>query len=266
MTSLHPSAIIDKDASIGEGVTVGAFSVIGPGVVLGDGVNVHPHVVIERDAEIGERCEIFPFASIGAAPLDLLHQHAGVRIGAGTIIRECVIVHPGPGHFVTDIGPDCLLMAYVHVGPGSRLGRSVIMANLSTLADDVTVGDHAFISGMVVVDRTLRIGPHTMLSMLSRIEKDVPPYSIVQGADFTRLYGINRIGLERKGFSPETLQAIERAYALIACKGVLLSEALRRVREDLPHTDEVRAIADFFTTAGVNGVYRSGEGHLEDGE
>ena len=236
--------------------------------MLGDNVNIHPHVVIERDTEVGERCEIFPFASIGAAPLGFEAGSHGVRIGAGTIIRECVIVHPGPvsANRLTEIGPDCLLMAYVNVGQGCKLGSSVIIANLVALGDDVTVGDHAFLSGMVVVDGSLRIGPHTMLSMLSRIAKDVPPYVIVQGADDTRLYGINRIGLERRGFAPEAMQGIERAYAVIACKDLQLSEALSMIREKIPGTDEVRAITEFYSSAGPHGVFRPGEGYLRDAE
>ncbi len=234
--------------------------------MLGDGVNVHPHAVIERDAEVGGGCVIFPFASIGAAPLGVDAGSPGVRIGAGTVIRECAAVHPGTGGRVTEIGPDCLLMAYVQVDPGCRIGRNAVIANLVTLAEDVTVGDSAFLSGMIVVKQSLRIGPHTMLSMLSRIEKDVPPFVIVHGTDDTRLYGINRVGLSRKGFTPEAMLDIERAYAIIACKDFTLAEALRMVGEVLPRTDEVREISEFYESAGIHGVYRSGEGYLRDDE
>ena len=260
-TDIHPTAIIDPTARIGEGVTVGAYSIIGPGVVLGDNVRVHPHVVIERDTELGEGCEIFPFASIGTAPQDLKYtpeRITGVRIGPRSIIHECATVHRASlgGDGLTEMGSECFIMAYAHVAHDCKLGNNVIMANGATLAGHVTIGDHAFISGLVVVHQFIRIGTQVMVGGMSRIVKDAPPYSIVQGADSVKFYGINKIGLERRGFSADAMKEIERAYGIIAKKGTLLSDALRRVQEELPYTDEVRTIVEFFSSSGKRRTYR----------
>ncbi len=260
-TDIHPTAIIDPTVRMGEGVTVGPYSIIGPGVVLGDNVRIHPHAVIERDSELGAGCEVFPFASIGTAPQDLKYtpeRITGVRIGPRSIIHECATVHRASlgGDGLTELGAECFLMAYAHVAHDCKLGNNVIMANGATLAGHVTIGDHAFISGLVVIHQFIRIGPQVMVGGMSRIVKDCPPYSIVQGADSVKFYGVNKIGLERRGFSPETMKEIERAYGIIAKKGVLLGEALRQVQEELPYSDEVRTIVEFFSSSGKRGTYR----------
>lgn len=258
---IHPTAIIDKKAELGDGVSVGAYSIVGPGVKIGNNTRLHSHVVIDRDTEIGERCEVFHFVSIGAPPQDIKYRDEKktfVRIGADTVIRESVTIHraSNAGDGVTEIGDHCFLMAYTHVAHDCKLKDHVIMANNSMLAGHVTVGEHTFISGFTGIHQFVRVGPYVMLGGMSRIVKDVPPYVIVQGADDTKPYGLNRIGLDRKGFSPESIKEIEKAYAILFKKGILLSEAVRRVQEELPYTDEIRIIVEFFKSAGKRGVYR----------
>lgn len=260
-SEIHPSAIIDASAVIGDNVTIGPYCVVGPDVTIGAGSRLHSHAVIESDTELGERCELFPFACVGAAPQDLKYRpehRTKVRIGAGTVLRESVTVHRASvsGDGVTEIGDNCFIMAYVHIAHDCKLGNSVIMANCATLAGHVTISDHVFMSGFAAAHQFVRIGPHVMVGGMTRIVKDVPPYVMVQGADDTKLYGLNRIGLERKGFSAESIKDIERAYSMLSKKGMLLSEAVRKVQEELPYTDEIRTIVEFFSSTGKRGVYR----------
>ena len=190
MASIHPSAIIDPAATIGESVHVGPFCVIGPDVSLGEGVKLHSHVVVEGRTHIGKGGEIFPFASIGHAPQDLKYkgEPSRLEIGDNCRIREHVTMNPGTegGGMLTKVGDNCLFMASSHVAHDCKVGNNVIMANNATLAGHVEVGDFAIIGGLAAVQQFVRIGPHAMIGGMSGIVNDVIPYGMVAGA--TRRY------------------------------------------------------------------------------
>ncbi len=251
MTTIHPTAIIDPNAQLAEAVEVGPYAVIGPDVKIGEGTVVQAHAYIGGHTTIGAKCEIFPFACVGMKSQDLKY-HAGdvtyVEIGDGTVLREFSTVHLGtkPGE-VTKVGGKCLIMAYSHVAHGCTVGNEVIMSNASMLAGEVSVGDHAIIGGMVGVHQFCRIGTHAMLGGAAKIFQDCPPYMITDThGDETRVLGPNIVGLQRRGFSSEVRSALKEAYRILYREGLNRSQALERIRYEVPDIPEIRDLVTFY--------------------
>lgn len=222
---IHPTAIIDAGATLGVGVKIGAYSVVGPEVILGDGVKLHPHVVVTGRTEIGAETEIFSFASIGSQPQDLKYHGEPSRlvIGARNMIREHVTMNPGTegGGMLTSVGDACLFMVGAHVAHDCVVGDNVILANNATLAGHVTVGSFAILGGLSAVHQFARIGPHAIVGGMTGVEHDVIPYGSVKG-DRARLAGLNIIGMRRRGFTREQIDGLRRAYkALFTAEGTL---------------------------------------------
>lgn len=216
MTSnIHPTAIIEPGAQLGENVRVGAYSIIGQHVVLGDNCVVHPHVVIGGHTTIGAGTQIYPFSSIGSAPQDLKYKGEPSRliIGERNVIREHVTMNPGTegGGMETKVGSGGLFMVGAHIAHDCVVGNNVILANQATLAGHVVLGDHAVIGGLSAVHQFVRIGEHAMIGGMTGVENDVIPYGRVKG-ERGFLAGLNLTGLERRGFTKDQIKMLQRAF------------------------------------------------------
>lgn len=249
---IHSTAIIHPGARLGKGVAIGPYAVIGEEVVIGDGTTVGPHAVIEGWTEIGRDNRIFQFASVGAIPQDLKYhgERTCLRLGDRNTVREFVTLHLGTeaGGGETVIGNDNLFMAYAHVAHDCRVGNRVILANGATLAGHVTVDDFAILGGLSAVHQFARVGKHAMISGGAMVTQDIPPFTIAQG-DRAKAVGLNLIGMQRRGFSEETIRGLKKAYKLVFRSGLRLEAALQRIADEIDDDPEVRAFADFIRTS-----------------
>jgi UDP-N-acetylglucosamine acyltransferase len=245
---IHPTAIIHSGASLAADVQVGPYTIIGEHVTIGPGCWIGPHVVIEGWTEIGRNNRIFQFASVGAVPQDLKFrgEQSWLRIGDRNTIREFVTMHRGTsdGGGETVVGHDNLFMAYAHVAHDCQVGNRVILANGATLAGHVQVADHAILGGLSAAHQFTRIGCHVMISGGAMVAQDIPPYTIAQG-DRAKTIGLNLIGLQRRGFSEETIRGIKRAYKLIFRSGLRLEEALQKITTDVETSPELQIFVEF---------------------
>lgn len=216
--AIHPTAIVDRSASLGEGTTVGPYSIIGPNVVLGRSNRVGPHVVIEGRTFIGDDNTFYQFASVGAAPQDLKYrgEPSELRIGNRNIIRENVTLQPGTagGGMLTSIADQNLFMANTHVGHDSHVGSRCVIANGAALAGHVTVHDGVIIGGLSGIHQFVKLGSVAMIGAGAMVAQDIPPYCMAQG-DRASIQGLNRVGLERNGGSREDLSVLREVYRLI---------------------------------------------------
>jgi UDP-N-acetylglucosamine acyltransferase len=249
---VDPAARVAPGAILGPGVRVGAYSVIGDGVRIGPNTVVEAHVVIDGDTTIGRDNHFFPFGSIGLGPQDLKYRGEPTRleIGDGNVVREFVTLHRGTagGGGVTRIGARNLFMAYAHVAHDCRVGSNTIFANGATLAGHVEVADHTTIGAYSGVHQFCRVGVHAFLGGYTVATKDVLPYSKTVG-NRARIYGVNTIGLARRGMSAETIAAIRAAYRVLLQSRLNTSEAVARLEADAPLTPEVAEIVRFIKTA-----------------
>ncbi len=245
---IHPTAIISPDAEIAEDTSIGPFCVIHDKVHIKKGTRLMSHVVIEGSTEIGENCTIYPFASIGLPPQDLKYrgEKTGLRIGNNNTIREYCAIHRASvsGDGVTSIGDNNFFMAYVHVAHDCKIGNSVIMANLATLAGHVSIEDHAVIGGLVAVHQFTRVGAYAMVGGFSGVGQDIPPFMIASGAR-VKLFGLNTVGLKRHGFSDATVNELKKAYKILFREKRTLKDAIKKIQEDLPYTDEIKRLIEF---------------------
>jgi UDP-N-acetylglucosamine acyltransferase len=245
---IHPTAIVSPDANIGEGATIGAYSIIGRQVRIGSNTAISSHVVIEDGTEIGENCQISQFSSIGGVPQDLKFKGEITKVVIGNFnnIREFVSINRATCEDigVTMIGDHNLIMAYCHVAHNCHLRNNIVLANGTNLAGHVIVEDYAVVGGLTGVHQFTHIGAHSMIGGASAVNKDVPPYVTASG-NHAKLYGLNLIGMKRRGFSAETLQALKDSYRIIFRSSLLLSQAIDQVRRDVPDFVEVRHFLDF---------------------
>jgi len=248
-TVIHPSALVDPDAELGEGVEIGPWAIVGPGVRIGDGTRLGPRVLIERDTLIGAGCRLFQGAVLGTDPQDL--KYAGeptvLEIGDRTVIREYATLNRGTAASGrTTVGSDCLLMAYTHVAHDCVLGDRVILSNAVNMAGHVTIGDWAIVGGVTPIHQFVRIGEHAFVGGGSRIPQDVPPYCRAAGNP-PKLYGLNSVGLERRGFGPELRKALKQAYRYVFNAGLNVSKGVERAEAelDVDTWPEVRRFLDF---------------------
>lgn len=257
MADIHPTAIVEPGAQLGEGVSIGPYCLVGGGAKLGDGVRLRSHVVIEGDTALGTGCEVFPFATIGLPPQDLKYkgEPSRIEIGAGTVIREHVTVHPGTagGGLLTTVGADCLVMVGAHIAHDCHVGSNVVMANCATLGGHVHVGDFVVLGGLAGVHQFVRIGHHAMVGGLSGVENDVIPYGSVMG-NRAYLSGLNIIGLKRRGFSREDIHALRAAYRLMFAEEGTMSERLTDVAEMFKTNAPVMEIVHFIQTDSSRAV------------
>jgi UDP-N-acetylglucosamine acyltransferase len=252
MVSIHPTAVIHPEAQVAENVSVGPYSVIGPGVQIESGTEITSHVVIEGPTKIGKNCRFFPFASIGQIPQDLkFHgEHSELLIGDNNVFREFVTFHRGTqgGGKRTIIGNDNYFMAYTHVAHDCRIGNSVIMGNAATLAGHVTIEDHSSVGAFSGIHQFCRIGEYGFVGGYSVITKDVLPYSKTVG-NRAHCYGMNPIGLRRKGFDDEKLKTIKQAFRLLLQSKLNTSQALEAIANEVQQIEEIRYLVDFIRTS-----------------
>jgi len=251
-TNIHPTAVIDKEAELDSGVSVGPYAVIEKDVRIGADSRVMAHAVVSGPTTIGERNLIGSFATIGGDPQDMSYngEPTELIIGNDNQIREYASVHRGTPHGPgkTHIGNNNLLMAYTHVAHDCKLGDHIIMANVATLAGHVEVGSKASIGGLVAVHQFCRIGCFSYIGGVSGISLDVPPYVIIAGTrNRTRISGINKIGLKRNGFSRETISKLENAFRVIfRSPNLLIKDALELAKEEITDCPEVDCLVKFF--------------------
>lgn len=257
MQTIHPTAIIDAAAQLGSGVTIGAYSVVGPHVTLGDGVKLHSHVVIDGYTTVGAGCEVWPFAVLGATPQHTRYdgEPSELHIGANCVIREHVTMHPGTaiGAMQTIVGKNGLFFAGAHVAHDCVVGDHVIFANNAALGGHVEIGDHVMLGGFAAVQQWCRVGAHAMVGAHSLVDADVMPFTIAAGNRAT-LSGINVIGLERRGFSPEIIAGLRDLFRNLIRGNGLFATRLAAVQERFAGTAEYDAVFEFIKTAGRNGV------------
>lgn len=251
-TNVHPTAIIDPTAELGENVTVGPYTIIKEDTRIGNNTIIGPHVVVDQYTSIGSDCEIFQYASVGAAPQDLKYtgEKTYLKVGNGTIIREFATINRGTGvgGGITEVGEKNYLMAYAHVAHDCKTGHSVILANNTTLAGHIILGNHVTIGGLVAIHQFVKIGDHAYIGGKAAVVKDVPPFVIAAG-DRARLHGLNKVGLKRNGFTPATLSALKKAYRIVFRIGLTLNEAVERVRAEVDQIPEVIQFIDFIKSS-----------------
>ncbi|MCK5850894.1 MAG: acyl-ACP--UDP-N-acetylglucosamine O-acyltransferase [Kiritimatiellae bacterium] len=247
MTSIHPTAVIEDGAIIGEDVEIGPYSVIGPNVVIGDRVKLMPHVVVDGFTTFGEDCTVFSFASIGSQTQDLKYHGAKttVEIGARTTLREYVTVNSGTNEGeVTKIGSGCHIMAYAHIAHACSLGDGVIMANCATLAGDVHVGDQAIIGGLSGVHQFVRIGKLCMIGGCAKIVQDCMPFMIVDGNP-ARTRAVNSIGMKRKNIDASEQASLKQAHKILCRDGLSTAQALEKIHAEVEGTSAIEYLLSF---------------------
>ena len=228
---IHPTAIIEPDAKLGSEVEIGAYAFVGRGVTLGAMTRLHHHASVEGNTEMGAQCEVFPYACIGGKTQDLKFKggNPGLRIGDRNVFREYVTVHAATfdGDF-TQVGSDNVFLASSHVAHDCVLGNRIIMSNGVVLAGHVIVDDHVVIGGYGGVHQFCRVGAHAMLSAMAKLVQDLPPYFIADGTP-AEVRAINRVGLERSGFTPQQLERVKQIHRILYRDGLNRSQALEKL-------------------------------------
>ena len=251
--SIHPTAVVSSKASLGEAVSIGPYAILEDDVVLGDHCRVDAHTVIQGPTRAGAHCHFFPFCSIGFPPQDLKYrgERTELVIGDHNTFREYVTVNRGTtgGGGRTAIGNHNFIMAYSHIAHDCSLGDHVLLANAATLAGHVTVADHATIGAFSGVHQFCRVGIYGFVGGYSVITKDVLPYSKTVSARDAKNYGVNVIGLERRGFSEDSIRTIRAAYRVLLKSGLNTSQALDQLEQELAGYPEVQALIDFIQTS-----------------
>ena len=251
--AIHPSAVVDPGAQIHPEAEIGPFCVVGPEVAIGRGTRLVAHVYVEGPIVVGEDNIFYPYSSIGAAPQDLKYQGERSRtwIGSRNKVREFVTVHRGTegGGLLTFIGDDNLLSAYSHVAHDVQIGNQVILSHGATLGGHVTIGDWAVIGAWSGVHQFCRIGRHAMIGGYSVLTQDVLPYSITSSPRESKVYGANRIGLERRGYSAESIESLQTAFRLLTRAGLNTAQAVARIQEEVPASPEVEELLLFISQA-----------------
>lgn len=254
--SVHPSAVIAEGAVVPASCTVGPFCTIGPDVVMGEECELVSHVVLDGHTKLGRKNRIFSFACLGVSPQDLKYagEPTGLEIGDGNTIREYVTISRGTvgGGGTTRVGSDCLIMAYVHIGHDSVIGDGCILANAATLAGHVVVEDFAVVGALCPVHQFCRIGRYSYIGGGTTITQDVLPYSLTSVERNNHAYGLNKVGLQRRGFTPEELRELASAMRALTGEKRNTTQALAVIREKMAQSgggEHVRYLAEFVETS-----------------
>jgi UDP-N-acetylglucosamine acyltransferase len=250
--SVHATAIIAEGAIVPASCVIGPFCTIGPNVVLGEACELVSHVVLDGHTTLGARNKVYSFACLGIAPQDLKYKGEPTRleIGDENVIRESVTISRGTanGGGITRVGNNCLIMAYTHVGHDSSIGSHCILANAATLAGHVTVEDHATVGALCPVHQFCRIGRHAYIGGGTTITQDVLPFSLTSAKRDVHAYGLNKIGLERKGFSPEQVRSLHKAYRLLLASKKNTGQVIEQLKSE-SMTDDVAYLVSFIEAA-----------------
>jgi UDP-N-acetylglucosamine acyltransferase len=245
--SAHPSAIVAPGAVIPESCTIGPYCTVGPDVVLGEECNLISHVVVDGHTRLGARNILYPFTSVGVAPQDLKYngEPTQTEVGDDNTIRECVTISRGTskGGGLTRIGSHNLLMAYVHIGHDSHVGSHCILANAATLAGHVTIEDYASVGAFSPVHQFCTVGQYAFIGGGTIVTQDVMPYSLTSSRRENKAFGMNKVGLTRRGFTPERLNTLQKAFRLLLNSRMNTTQALEKLRE--LGGDDAKVLADF---------------------
>ncbi len=250
---VHASAIVAETAIIGQGCRVGPFCTVGAEVELGEDCELISHVVINGHTRLGKRNRIFPFAAVGVAPQDLKYKDEPTRLETGddNVIRESVTISRGTvgGGSVTRIGSNCLMMAYAHVGHDSLVGNHCILANAATLAGHVTIEDYATVGAFSAVHQFCRVGRFAYVGGGAMITQDVLPYSLTSATRETHAFYLNKVGLERRGFSKDQMRELHGAYRTLLSSKLNTTQALEKLKMNEALSDEVRYLISFIESS-----------------
>ena len=256
---VHPTAIVDASATVHADADIGPYCILGPDVHIGAGTRMMAHVFVEGPTWVGEHNLFFPYATVGVAGQDLKYkgERAETHIGDRNRIREFVTIHRGTegGGLRTAIGDDNLLMAYVHVAHDVLIGNNCVLANAVTFAGHVTVGDWSVIGASTGVHQFCRVGRHAIVGGYSVITQDVLPFSNTVTEREAKVFGANRIGMERRGFASGTIEGLQTAFRLLTRAGLNTSQAVARIREEVTATPELEELL-VFIAASERGVIK----------
>ena len=252
MSRIHATALVDPRAELDLDVEVGPYSAVGPKVKIGKGTRIKSHVVVEGNTTIGERNLVFQFASIGSIPQDLKYkgEESQLILGSHNIIREYASLNPGTtgGGMVTRVGDHNLLMMYCHIAHDCTIGNHSVIANGATLGGHVIIEDYVITGGLVGIHQFVKVGTGSILGAGSMVSKDIPPYCNATG-DRVRLRGLNLMGLRRRGFTRDQIDALKKAYRIIFQSGLRTKEALQKARREIPQTQEVGHMIRFIESS-----------------
>ena len=249
-TVLHPTAIVHPEAVLGEDCWIGPYCIVGAGVRLGARCRLHSHVVIDGNTSLGSDNEVFPFACLGLKTQDLKWKGGVTRVEIGdrNVFREYVTVHSATSDGgTTRVGSDNHFLAYVHLAHDVTVGHHVVMSNVATLAGHVVVGDHAVIGGLAAVHQFCRIGSFAMIGGCSKVVQDVPPYMMADGNPAETRF-VNKVGLERNGFPPDTIKHLVSAFKIFFKEGLTTSNALTKATGELPPSPALDHLLNFIRT------------------
>jgi len=244
---IHKTAQISPKAEIGQNVKIGPFTIVEDDVTIGNETEIRSNVVIASGARIGENCKIFNGAVLATVPQDLKFENekTTLEIGNNTTIREFATLNRGTtDHWKTVVGDNCLLMAYSHVAHDCTLGNNVIIANSVNMAGHVTIEDFVGIGGMVPIHQFVKIGKHTFIGGGFRVPKDVPPYIRAMGEPL-RYAGLNSVGLQRRGFSQDTLSELKKAYRIFYRSNLTVTKALEKIESEIKPIEEIKNLVRF---------------------
>jgi UDP-N-acetylglucosamine acyltransferase len=255
---IHETAIIHPSAHIAQDVTIGPYSVIGEDVEIGEGTWIGPHVVIQGPSKIGKHNRIYQFSSVGECPQDKKYQgeRTYLEMGDHNVIREFCTFNRGTTQdkAATRIGNHNLFMAYVHIAHDCNVGNHVILANNASLAGHVHVGDYANLGGFAGVFQFCRLGAHSFITGASIVVKDVPPFLKVSG-HYAKPYGLNSVGLKRRGFTDDMMLQLKRAYKTIYRKGLTAKQAVEELKNMVQHCTEISQLVEFIESS-ASGIVR----------
>ena len=250
---IHPTAIVDPSARVAESADIGPYCIIGPDVEIGARTRLMAHVFTDGPLTIGEDNTFYPHSSIGAAPQDLKYkgERSRAQIGDRNLVREFVTIHRGTegGGMLTSIGSDVLLQAYAHVAHDCHVGDHAILSHGSTLGGHVTIGEWAVVGAWSGVHQFCRVGRHAMIGGYSVVTQDILPYSTTVSQREIKVFGANRIGLERRGFSNDSIEALQTVFRILTRSGLNTTQALERVREEMTPTAEVDEVLTFIAAS-----------------
>jgi len=250
---IHPTAIVDPGSQIDATAEVGPYSIIGPNVEIGARTRLMAHIYMEGPTSIGEDCIFYPYATVGVASQDLKYkgERSETRIGHRNRIREFVTIHRGTegGGMLTSIGDDNLLMAYVHVAHDARIGSHAILGNAVTMAGHVTIEDWVIIEAFSGIHQFCRIGHHAFVGGYSVITQDVMPYSQTVTPRDSRVFGANKVGLARRGFSTETIDGLQKAFRLLTRSQLNTTQAVEKIRQEVAPSPEIDELIAFIESS-----------------
>jgi UDP-N-acetylglucosamine acyltransferase len=250
---IHSTAIVDPSARVAQSAEIGPYSIVGAGVQIGARTKLMAHVFMEGPLTVGEDNVFFPYSTIGVAPQDLKYhgERSETRIGHRNQIREFVNIHRGTegGGMATSIGDDNLLMVQVHVAHDAHVGSHAVLSHAAVIGGHVTIGDWAVIGASSGIHQFCRVGKHAIIGGYSVITRDVLPFSNTVTDREAKVFGENATGLKRRDFSPESIDALHKAFRLLTRAGLNTTQAVERIISEIPPSHEVNELLDFIRTS-----------------